>query len=70
MDSMFLTEEEIADLTKKQRHSAQARVLRGLGVEHKVRPDGSIVVLRMHAERILGERAPKSKIKVWEPAFH
>lgn len=70
MDSMFLTEDEIADLTKKQRHSAQVRVLRGLGVEHKVRPDGSIVVLRTHAERLLGERAPKSKIKAWEPAYH
>lgn len=70
MDSMFLTDEEIADLTKKQRHSAQVRVLRGMGIEHKIRPDGSIVVLRAHAERILGERAPKSKIKAWEPAFH
>ncbi|SDH11724.1 protein of unknown function [Paraburkholderia phenazinium] len=70
MDSMFLTENELAELTGKRRHNAQVKVLRGMGVEHKIRPDGSIVVLRAHAERILGERAPKSKIKAWEPAFH
>lgn len=70
MDSMFLTEDEIASMTGKRRHNAQVKVLRTIGMEHKVRPDGSIVVLRTHAERILGERAPKSKIKVWEPAFH
>jgi hypothetical protein len=70
MDSMFLTDEELTELTGKRYNAVRVRVLRGMGIEHKIRPDGSIVVLRAHAERILGERAPKSKIKAWEPAFH
>lgn len=69
MDSMFLTEAEIIELTGKRRHSAQVRVLRTLGVEHKVRPDGSIVASRAHVDSVLGVRTPKSKMKAWEPVF-
>lgn len=54
---MFLTDQEIADLTHRQRKPAQARVLTFMGIEHKPRPDGSLAVLRSHVERILGEGA-------------
>lgn len=69
-ESMFLTEEEIASLTRKVRHPAQIRVLNRLGIDHKIRPDGSLVVSRAVADRATGNHAPKSKIKVWEPAFN
>jgi hypothetical protein len=69
-ESMFLTEDEISALTGKVRHPSQIRVLNRLGIDHKVRPDGSLVVLRSVTDRALGERVPKSKMKVWEPAFN
>jgi hypothetical protein len=50
---MWLTAEEIAALTGKQRQSAQRRVLAALGVPYKVRPDGTIVVSRSAAEAAL-----------------
>ena len=52
--SMFLTPEEIADLTGRSRRDAQAKVLALMGVEHRLRPDRSIVVLRAHVEKLLG----------------
>jgi hypothetical protein len=33
------------------------RVLRAMGVEHRVRPDGSVAVARAHIERIFGVSA-------------
>lgn len=51
---MNLTEREICDLTAKERHSAQARALRHIGIDFKTRADGSLVVSRIHAEKMLG----------------
>lgn len=51
---MFLTDDEIADLTQRRRRDAQARVLSFMGIEHKRRPDGSLAVLRQHVEVVLG----------------
>ena len=62
---MFLTAEEIAELTKRTRPSAQVKVLRALGIEHRQRPDRSIIVLRAHVEHLLGGVAPA---KVRKPA--
>ncbi|HEY4074989.1 MAG TPA: DUF4224 domain-containing protein [Herbaspirillum sp.] len=45
-DDMFLTADQIKELTKRVHHSAQSRVLASMGIEHKPRPDGSVVVLR------------------------
>lgn len=45
--SICLTEQEIVDLTGgKVQSSAQSSVLTFLGIEHKRRPDGSVLVLR------------------------
>lgn len=54
--SMFLTGEELAQLTGKKRRSAQVEALRMMGIEHKVRPDGMPVVSRHHIEDILDGR--------------
>lgn len=51
---MFLTESELIELTLKRRRSSQSQVLKFMGIEHRVRPDGSIAVLREHVNRSLG----------------
>ncbi len=52
--SMFLTDEEIISLTQKKRRATQRHVLNAIGITHKIRPDGSLVVLRSHVEKVLG----------------
>ena len=40
-----LTPKQVAGLTGKKRPSAQVRVLRYMGIDHRTRPDGSILVV-------------------------
>ena len=54
---MILNAEQLRELTKKQRPTAQARVLREMGIRHGVRPDGSIVVMESAADAVLGPGA-------------
>ncbi|WP_189459645.1 DUF4224 domain-containing protein [Jeongeupia chitinilytica] len=51
---MFLSQPELCELTNRVRRGSQATVLNSLGIEHRVRPDGSVLVLRAHVERLLG----------------
>jgi hypothetical protein len=51
---IVLSEQELVELTKKERPSAQARVLDFMGIRYRPRPDGSIVVMRIHAETVEG----------------
>lgn len=69
MAEIFLTREEISQLTNRQRHDAQARALRFMGVEHRIRPDGSMAVMRAHVEKMFcGEQsAASTRIKIIEP---
>jgi Domain of unknown function (DUF4224) len=41
---IFLTKEELRELTKRNRSSEQVFVLRFMGIEHEIRPDGSVVL--------------------------
>jgi hypothetical protein len=66
---MILTPEELAALTGKVRRDAQVRALRFMGIDHKVRPDGTVAVLRSHAEKVLGGEQPSGKVKRTEPDF-
>lgn len=50
--STFLTPQEIVDLTNRVLPSAQARVLNAMGIEHKVRPDGTVAILRKHIDKV------------------
>ena len=52
--SMFLRTEEIVALTNRRRSAAQVRALRTMGIEHRVRPDGTVAILRSHVEYLLG----------------
>jgi len=66
---MFLSDDEIEELTRRQRRPAQARVLAFMGIEHKLRPDGSVAVLRSHVERVLGDGVTSKERKKTEPCF-
>ena len=66
--SMFLSSDELADLTGKTRSAAQIRALRSMGIEHRIRADGKPVVLREHVEQLLGaKKAPVRKPKSGQP---
>lgn len=52
MPEPFLEPEHITKLTKKKRRPAQLRVLKGMQIEHKVRPDGSIAILWAHISKV------------------
>lgn len=43
---IVLTDAEIRDVTRKKRPSAQVRALRSMGIAHRMRPDGTVMVLR------------------------
>lgn len=51
---MFLSKQEIEVLTGRTRRDAQIRILRFMGIEHRVRPDGSVAVSRAHVECVMG----------------
>ncbi|SPA44654.1 DUF4224 domain-containing protein [Cupriavidus taiwanensis] len=67
MTTLTLSEEELRELTRKQKYSAQIRALRAMGIEHKVRPDGTVAVLRSHIERLMDGGSKTRKEKTWEP---
>ncbi len=50
---MFLDDKELQSLTGKSRRSFQVTALNAMGIEHKLRPDGHIIVLRSHVESLL-----------------
>lgn len=66
---MFLTDEELYELTGAKRRDTRVRILRAMGIEHRVRPDGRVIVLRKHIEALLGgelkTKAPRSPEPNW-----
>lgn len=68
MEGMFLDDEELRSMTKRIQRGAQAKMLRSMGIVFKIRADGTLAVLRAHAEKEFGvtpER--KSKAKEFQP---
>jgi hypothetical protein len=62
---LVLSDEELRDLTRKVRADGQARVLKALGLTYGIRPDGSLVVLRVHLEEKLNPSSqPRKHLKV------
>ena len=59
----FLTEEEVQALTERKVRRAQVSVLNSMGIEHRVRPDGSVAILRAHIIKVFdgGNAQPKTK---------
>lgn len=66
--SMFLRADEIKEMTQRMHHKAQAAALSALGIVHKIRADGSPLVLRAHVEEIFGLR--KSARTAKEPVIN
>lgn len=64
---MFLDADQLIELTRKKRSNAQATVLKQMGIEHRLRPDGTVVVSTAHVERVLGGEVFAKKAKVAEP---
>lgn len=66
---MFLTDEEIFELTKKTYGPPRVKALNALGIQHKVRGDGSIAILRDHIIKVFdgGASAQAKKTKSVEP---
>jgi len=48
---MFLTQDELKGLTSRIRRDAQIKELRHMGIEHRVRSDGTVAVLKAHVEK-------------------
>jgi len=68
MDEMFLDDDELRSMTKRVQRAAQVKVLRGMGIEHRQRPDGTLAVLRIHVEKVFGAApAGTRKSKAKEP---
>ncbi|MDN3519787.1 DUF4224 domain-containing protein [Aquisalimonas lutea] len=66
--SLFLTHEEIVEMTGKQRKPAQLRCLRAMKIEHRVRIDGSPAVTRSHVEATFApKQGTRNKPRTHEP---
>ena len=59
---MFLTDDELRELTKRTRPKAQATALDVMGIKYLRRGDGSLAVPNAHVEGLLGA-APDAKVK-------
>jgi hypothetical protein len=57
LDAITVTPQDLVTLTDRERPSAQARVLARLGIPHRRRPDGSLIVLRCHVDTVTAARA-------------
>ncbi len=64
---MFLTDDEIRELTKRVHHCVQSSTLSKMGIEHRLRPDGSVAVLRSHVESVLSGKADRKTKASTEP---
>lgn len=70
MLSTFLDVTEVAQLTGRTRSDAQVRALRFMGIEHKVRPDGSVAVLRSHVQQVFGDSGAAPATQNVEPDWN
>ncbi len=52
--TLVLSPQEIIEVTARTKPSSQAKQLTHLGVPFKPRTDGTLVVLRIHVEHLLG----------------
>ena len=60
MSAMFLSTEDVTELTGKCRYKAQVRALAMMGVKYTVRPDGRPIVLKTALE---AETIPAKEIE-------
>lgn len=66
VDELALPEQELRELTGYARPKRQLEVLKSLGIPARLRPDNTLLVLRMHLRNpatIAANDAPKLKSK-------
>jgi hypothetical protein len=51
---MFLTKDEIVQLTGRHRKTCQKQVLEAIGIEYRENGINDLVISRRHVERVLG----------------
>ncbi|HBP27892.1 MAG TPA: hypothetical protein DD666_00570 [Advenella kashmirensis] len=51
---ILLTDEEVIELTDRKKRESQRKVLNELSIPFRIRPDGSLVILRAAMEVALG----------------
>ena len=66
----FLSSKELEELTHFKRRRAQREALQTMGIEHKVRPDGTVAVLKSHIEKEFDGYAEKEMNKRVEPNWN
>ena len=66
-ESLFLNQTEVQHLTGRHRRMAQVRVLKHMGIEHKLRPDGSVIITRSHIEHIFSGDTKRQSLAPAEP---
>lgn len=60
--SIFLTDDELRDVTHRRNPSAQIRALERIGAPWRRRPDGTLIVGRLALEKALsGEIMPSAE---------
>jgi hypothetical protein len=65
---MFLSREDVIELTGRKVRTAQVKELNRMGIVHKVRGDGSVAVLTSHVEKVLdGGTATAKTARPTEP---
>lgn len=64
---IFLNQKELQSLTQRTIRPAQVKVLRAMGIEHKVRPDGSVAVLRDHITKVFDGQTQTTQRKTATP---
>ena len=61
--TLCLSDDELADLTRKSRPSAQIRALNSMGIEYRRRPDGSVAVLRVSVLSAFGVKLSRAELR-------
>lgn len=62
---LFLTPDELIELTHRRRGDAQSRELNLMSIPHKIRGDGSVAVLKALVDKEFGlsDKAQKKRIE-------
>lgn len=50
----LLTPQELWELTHRKTSPAQKKALNSMGIDYRVRPDGTVAVLKSHLEKAMG----------------
>jgi acetolactate synthase regulatory subunit len=70
MTDLFLSQTEVVLLTGRTVRPSQVKALKTMGIEHKVRPDGSVAILRSHIEKVFDGQTQNNPKKQHQPTVN